>query len=262
MNLMFFVTVALLGGEPSPQNGLVPFEQNDKWGFKDAKGNVIVEAQYDEVRRFADGLAPVNRGAKKHWSVAGDFRRGGKWGYIDMRGKLIVPFSFDYAEKFSDGLAQVWDDSIKYLDTSGKVVIALDYDPNTTAGDFHEGMAPVLEYRSGKDCRTRFIDKKGKTLFMVDGYAKEFCNGMAVLAINQHVNEPCREDYLCGYIDRAGKVVIAPHFAKADGFHEGLAAVHPMRMSIGRATCGATLTKRANTLLSQSSMKHISSRAA
>ena len=59
-----------------------------------------------------------------------------------MRGKLIVPFSFDYAEKFSDGLAQVWDDSIKYLDTSGKVVIALDYDPNTTAGDFHEGMAP------------------------------------------------------------------------------------------------------------------------
>ena len=44
-------------------------------------------------------------------------------------------------------------------------------------------------------------------------------------SINTSTNRAV-EDYLCGYIDRAGKVVIAPHFAKADGFHEGLAAVH------------------------------------
>ena len=79
MNLMFFVTVALLGGEPSPQNGLVPFEQNDKWGFKDAKGNVIVEA----IRRseaICRWTGTCEQGCEKTLERCGGFQERGQVG--------------------------------------------------------------------------------------------------------------------------------------------------------------------------------------
>src|SRR6185295_3518303 len=86
---------------------------NGKFGVTDARGTMVLPAQYDNIYPFSNGLAAV--------------QTGGKWAYIDTTGKLVIPALFDDAHSFSEGLAAVvriaasgqWD----YIDTSGKTVI-------------------------------------------------------------------------------------------------------------------------------------------
>jgi len=202
---------------------LVPFEdENGKFGFKDETGRIVIEPTYDEARDFGFGLAPVNRGAK--WEFPG-LKSGGKWGYINQQGKVVVPFTLDYAHEFSvsDGLAKVVDEQgVRFIDPDGKTVITLGNE--TSAGDFREGVAPVWLYRSleGKGWQTRFINKKGETVFTIDGYAEEFYDGLAVLKVQDKAAETGSK---CGFIDHTGKVVIASQFFEADHFAEGLAPV-------------------------------------
>ena len=47
-------------------------EVNDKWGYIDTKGNIVIPAVYDDAYSFSQGLAAV--------------KVNGKWGYIDTKG--------------------------------------------------------------------------------------------------------------------------------------------------------------------------------
>lgn len=196
---------------------LVAFEQAGKWGFKDTAGQVVVEPKYDKVGRFRYGLAPVNVGAKVEHYFNPATKTGGKWGYIDERGELIVPISLVYAREYSDGLALVGDErGTRYLDIHGKV--AIDLGDIDGAGDFSEGLAPL-----DQGGQTSFIDKTGRTVFTVNGCAREFSEGMSVLSVRKRMGSRLVDLY--GYINRKGKIAIAPRFAEATEFHEGLAAV-------------------------------------
>ena len=231
------VSIAQSADKATCSGNLVPFKEAGKWGFKDALGKTIIEPKYDNVGAFSSGLAPVNMGAQAENLFNSSIKTGGIWGYVDVRGKLVVPITLDYACKFSDGLAQVRNhQGVRYLDPSGKVVIDLGH--VSQAGDFHEGVAPVYEDRftQGKDWKTRFIDKNGRAAFMVDGYAEEFYDGMAVLTVAQEKIDPkvSNERRLDGYIDRTGKVAIPLRFAEALAFHEGLAAVRPKKTTVWR----------------------------
>jgi hypothetical protein len=85
------------------------------------------------------------------------------------------------------------------------------------AGSFREDLAPVhVPSRGSEASFTRYIDLKGKTVFTVDGYGKEFHEGLAVFRGHTALH---------GYIDRQGKVVIPAAFDEAYDFHEGLAQV-------------------------------------
>jgi hypothetical protein len=232
--LLSLIVVVPLGARADDAEQM-PFEKADKWGFKDATGKIVIGPKYDEVGKFSSGLAPVNLGAKMDHVINFSTKTGGKWGYVDVRGKLVVPITLDYAHEFSDGLAQVSDSQgIRYLDPSGKVAINLGH--VSQAGDFHEGLAPVYEDRSlaGKDWRTKFIDKRGLTVFVVDGYVEEFNDGMAALVVKDDEVGPkvSDEGQLYGYIERSGKVAIPPRFGEALAFNEGLAAVRPKKTTV------------------------------
>jgi hypothetical protein len=242
---ILIVTALLTATDGTSGSDLVPFEKAEKWGFKDASGKIVVEPKYDQVGAFASGLAPVNLGAV--WDGIIFRKRGGKWGYVDAQGKVVVPIKWDYAHNFSDGLGRVLDDpgppppisaavnsgpahsGMRYFDPSGNVVLEL---RGEYADDFHEGLASVQEGSlAGKDDRTRFIDKKGRTVLVVDGYAEGFSEGMAVLGVAQKKVDPkvSDEKRLYGYMERSGKIAIPPRFAEARAFHEGLAAVLPKK---------------------------------
>jgi WG containing repeat len=232
---ILIVTTLLTATDDTSGSGLVPFEKAEKWGFKDAIGKIIVEPKYDEVGEFSSGLAPVNLGAKWEHYMNFSMKEGGKWGYINTKGKLVVPITLDYARKFSDGLARVSDGrGTRYLNQSGNVAIDLGRDGR--AGDFREGLAPVYEYQSlaGKDWRTTFIDRKGRKVFVVDGYAEEFGEGMAVLCVKQEKLDlsVSNERSLYGYVERSGKVTIPPRFGEALAFHEGLAAIRLKKTTV------------------------------
>jgi hypothetical protein len=105
---------------------------------------------------------------------------------------------------------------------------------HSNAGDFHEGLAPIYEGRSlaGNDSRTKVINKKGDTVFVVEGHMEEFNDGMAVLVLKDDKTKVSNEGQLYGYVDRNGKVTIAPRFGEALAFHDGLAAVRPKKTTV------------------------------
>ncbi|WP_375583898.1 WG repeat-containing protein [Cyclobacterium xiamenense] len=81
--------------------GLYGARIGGRYGYVDAAGNTVIDAQYDEVRPFSEGMAAV--------------KLDGKWGYIDRANALIVPCTYDAAGSFSQGIAIVAEGEDRHL---------------------------------------------------------------------------------------------------------------------------------------------------
>ena len=76
-------------------DGLVRFVEDEKFGYKDREGNVIIKPQYFEASDFSEGLACVKKGKTSSWS------------YIDTSGRSAIRALFRQAKPFHEGLAAV-----------------------------------------------------------------------------------------------------------------------------------------------------------
>ncbi len=85
--------------------GLFPIFVNDKWGYIDNTGKVVIESQFEGVHRFSGGLAVV------------EIQK--KFGYIDKTGNIVIELKFDKAGDFSNGLAYVNIGAVWYEHYSG-----------------------------------------------------------------------------------------------------------------------------------------------
>lgn len=94
---------------------LLPKKQNEKYGYVNMKGEIVIRPQFDLATEFFEGVAAVNT--------------NGKWGYIDKTGKTVINPQFDFAAKFSEGLAAVMNGhEWGYIDNTGMLVIDLKFD--------------------------------------------------------------------------------------------------------------------------------------
>lgn len=159
----------------------------------------------------------------------GIFREGlaryfhGGWGFIDRAGREVIRAGFYEASDFSEGLAWVRPSEKRefgYVNRTGEMVIPARL---ALANDFHEGVAAVY---LAKDKRG-FIDKTGRTIL----YAKEwleigdFSEGLAAVRIEVADDKVYKgyKEPKWGFIDHAGKFVIAPAFEHVGKFSEGRA---------------------------------------
>ncbi|MCK9639440.1 MAG: WG repeat-containing protein [Prolixibacteraceae bacterium] len=118
------------------QAQLAPFYSatNNKYGYKDGAGKIVVEPRYDLAYPFTEGIAAV--------------RLAGKYGYLDGRGKEIVAPKYDFTWHFIGGFAAVkLVDKFGFIDKTGREVIPLIYEE---ANNYHgnccyKGMAHVKE---------------------------------------------------------------------------------------------------------------------
>lgn len=65
---------------------LTTFSQNERWGFKDKNGNIIVEPIYKKLIRLGDSS----------WIVQ---NKRNKFGLIDNYGNVIVPIKYNHADR-------------------------------------------------------------------------------------------------------------------------------------------------------------------
>ena len=183
--------------------GFAVIETGGKYGYIDKTGRVVIKPQFDHAEDFSGGMARITINYKN--------------GYINQSGEIVVEPQFEYAEDFSDGLARVTsNERASYIDTTGKVVI------KTSSGtEFSEGLAAVSGPR-GED-PYHYIDKTGKTILRTPfTIARPFYEGLAKVLID--FEEKSTRGY--GFIDRTGRVVIAPQFDDVgDRFSDGLARV-------------------------------------
>lgn len=188
---------------------ITPFKaENNKWGYKDAGGKVVVPPKYDFAWGFSDGLCRVRSNKEKY-------------GFIDPSGKIIIPLQFENAYNFVDNMAAVkLDGKYGFIDKTGKIVIPFQYDEATY---FYDGLALVKEgtVRDKKNNVTQsgkygFIDKANKVIIPIKyESANEFSEGLAAVKLNKKY----------GYIDNTGNVVIDFQFDNAYDFSEGMAIV-------------------------------------
>lgn len=103
--------------------GLARFIRNNKAGFFDIHGQVVIEPEYDFASPFSEGFAVVCMGCRlrqldEHFTV-----EGGRYGFIDRKGSLVIPIVYDFADIFSDGRARVQlNNKWFYINKSGDVV--------------------------------------------------------------------------------------------------------------------------------------------
>ena len=71
----------------------VPVVQQNKWGYINKAGEIIINPQFDGAGEFSEGVAGITI--------------SGKMGYIDKTGKIIINPQFESAGEFIDGLARI-----------------------------------------------------------------------------------------------------------------------------------------------------------
>jgi len=113
--------------------GLAPVKVDEKWGFIDRKGRMVIEPKFDLAESFSDGMARVKLGTF--------------WGYIDRTGTVVIGFQYEEAGNFSDGLAPVgnWgdeseDNEFYYIDKRGIQAFPEKF---ALASHFFKGLAHV-----------------------------------------------------------------------------------------------------------------------
>lgn len=182
-------------------NGLAFIRINDRYGFIDKKGNMVISPKFNNTYS-----------SQKEFPILVEL--DDNWVYIDRTGKIAIDKQLNKAYFFQEGLAPVKiNNKWCYIDKTGKIVINADFD---NIGPFSEGLAPfILEKRQG------YINKNGKvvinpifSLHEIPNYPG-FKEGLAAVNINNKV----------GFINKSGQLVIEPDFDVVTQFSEGLIKV-------------------------------------
>ncbi len=163
-----------------PQSRLSPFEDKDRFGFRDEAGAVVIPPRYIMANEFSsEGIAAV-------------LDESG-WAYIDREGKILIrPFIVDNGpDYFEEGLARFREkDKVGFFDKRGKIVIGAQFD---FAAPFHEGLAAICsgcrrktegEHETFAGGKWGYINKKGTVAIPLRfDSAESFENGRAKVTL-------------------------------------------------------------------------------
>ena len=197
-----------------------------KWGVINTKGEIIIPFTFDKIYHFSEGLAEVNLNNKRGFvdktgkvvvPILYDFNYGGtffksgivrialnhKKGIIDKKGNTIIPFQYDDIQLYYNPF--VWSTELfawvsqnnKWgaIDKYGKVIIPLEYDYPSESLIMKGG-----EIRMVKNNKVGYINAKGQIIVdFVFGYDDKYENGL--MLINKR-----------GVADRTGKIILAHNY--------------------------------------------------
>jgi hypothetical protein len=177
--------------------GLINCNDNEKWGYMNISGEIIIKPIFANARPFYEGKAAVMPVPLK-----GKPKRTERfYGFIDKSGKMVIPPVYQGADlKFSEDLCAVHNDRFGYIDLKGELVIPYQF----YLGDhFSEGLACVQFTEDGK---YGFINKEGSvSVPLIFDSADAYKNGLAAVYLERTFGET-----LFGYINKNGDYVWEP----------------------------------------------------
>ncbi len=178
---------------------LTSFSLNDKYGFIDKVGKVVIPAQYDAISDFS-----CNR------AVA---QQGDSFGFLDSTGNWAIKPVFTEAAPFVHGKAFVQSDSaILLIDRNGNVLHQFDSLPRLPFPAIIDG----LVYVGMPDGQLGALDTNGNWVISPNtGLKFPFTNGLAVASKNDKV----------GFLDKSAQWRIPADYLGAWPFDNGLAIV-------------------------------------
>jgi len=126
-NLLFiflFSTIGLFGEDENESSDLFPISVNNKWGYINVKGQVVVEPNLEYAREFHDGVSIISKNDSLFV-----LHKDLKTYHINIPGK------FPTYRNFSCGFAQVESfKETKIINKHGKVVASFEEATYSTEG--------------------------------------------------------------------------------------------------------------------------------
>lgn len=133
----------------------IPIYRDEKYGYGDPRGRVVIPLEYDKADLFSEGLACVSKGELS--------------GFIDTTGKVIIPLQFAGAGRFTDGLSVVcsapfcWGPGQGVINKKGDLVLPMNYPGIAScSGGVIEAVPPGT--KEGEHPKFLFFDVNGKPL--------------------------------------------------------------------------------------------------
>jgi len=178
------VTVAGEDVIPFIKDGLYAFQDkgSEKWGFKNKSGEIVINAQFDEVDLFLDGMATALNGKK--------------WGAIDKKGNIVINPQYDSLASDGNGLflarvGKKWG----WVNKKNEITINPQFD--MSFGFFGNKLAPVQ-----MGSKWGYVDKEGQ-ITINPQFKRAFpFNGNYAMIVN--------DDKKIGFIDKTGSFVVSP----------------------------------------------------
>ncbi|MBM3186804.1 MAG: WG repeat-containing protein [Bacteroidetes bacterium] len=169
-----------------------PVAINEKYGYINSTGTIVINAEYDEVGPFKNGLAVVLKDSK--------------FGVINKKNELVVDFKYDEIVDFQDGRAIVsLNQMYNLIDPVGKE-ISLNYLNDLVY--FSNGI-----YVGLIDTSYRFLDKNLKVVSNLNCQeVGDLFTGHAIFQMNDKY----------GVVDSSLNVKIPSQFDEIQRFNEGI----------------------------------------
>lgn len=182
---------------------LFPIWLNNRHGFINQQGDIVIQPIFRNLGNFSEGLAPA--------------RLNGTYGYINTDGVFVIPAIYDYATDFSEGFAQVFQDGkLFFINKKGERVWDLELN---SANSFEKGFARVTIIKDSQR-----IEKVLDTLGQLHD-PEAFLDWDGDLTIVRRTIGTENNEQI-GIKHKNGKMIVP--FGKYKGietFHEGLAEV-------------------------------------
>ena len=196
---------------------LILSKRDDKYGYVDTKGNIVIDFKYNYgynfkygysiVRTTYDKLILIDKSDKEVLDLStyeGAYfmnekfiavKENDKWGLIDFEGNKVVDTIYNYLTDIYEGflVASLTHNTFRLINTNGEVILDLeDYD---MVGAISEGLIPVT-----KNKKIGFIDLKGNVVidFLYDN-SSNFSDGLAYVVKNGKEK----------FINKKGKVILS-----------------------------------------------------
>ena len=207
--------------------GLAKVKINDKYGFINTKGEIVIEAKYESASDFSEGLAVV--GIPDTEKESTQYYKPEKYGYIDKDGNVVIEPQYEGCSDFKDGKATV-KKGIKgaFIDKTGKELTDFKYTHGTGSDGvpllLGDGLAVVSAIDVG--IKTGFfaiIDTNNNYEPIVNqtfGSVEELSSGLIAVKQAESMN---KGKY--GYIDSKGNLVIDYQYDTAWTFINEMAMV-------------------------------------
>jgi hypothetical protein len=212
-------------------------------GFIDKTGTLVIEARFQDVGMFVDGLAKAivdeatgygfidTTGA---WVIAPQFkwagsfsdgraavRQGDECGYIDRSGAVIIPVGFDACRRFSEGVAWVKsDEKWTLIAPDGTPSTLLREPPDGPLRDIRDRTHGWIGYQLDDETRTWVIHNEQGERVPLGGHTVEWYEphpgGLVWVELNKAGFEHETQDQfygfgaMAGYVDGTGRWVFGP----------------------------------------------------
>lgn len=195
MKFIFSIAFSLFISHSFCQNEsrLFLFSENNKYGYINSKGDIIIPAQFYSAGNFSEGLAPV--------------RLKGTYGYIDTKGDFVIPSKYDFAELFINETAKIYLNGKPYfIDKKGTITFEHNYKEIYKLGNHNYLEVLTITGKQG------VVDKSGRIIIdSIFQYVGSFGDGVAVVS---SFGESRLYDYEQGVIDTLGNWIV--EFGKYD----------------------------------------------